>query len=151
MNIIKEYSILKNIGYNNKKLYVKNSGDKGLGVFTGEDIKFGDVVEYCHCIVLDQREKHHSDKELFRYAYPGDDEISDEWVEHGRKFLIPLGYGSIYNSSEFEKDANAKFKTYTLDKLIIFYALRDIVKDSEILVWWSQDYYDFFCSAQNKK
>jgi SET domain-containing protein len=138
-----EYEKLKKIGIKSKT-YIKEAENKGMGVFASEDIKAGDVIEYCHCMVLAFRENYHKDPVIYQYAYPGDDEISDEWTNHGRKFLIPLGYGGIYNSSEKEIYANAKFRTYTDDKLIIFTATKDIKTDEEVLVWWSQQYYDYF-------
>ena len=147
MDIIKQYAEHKKNGYKSD-LYIKEVKNKGMGVFANNDIKSGDVIEYCHCMVLGFRENYHKDPVIYQYAYPGDDEISDEWTVHGRKFLIPLGFGGIYNSSETQINSNAAFKTYTDDKLMIFYAIKDIKKDEEVLVWWSQDYYDYFIAQK---
>jgi SET domain-containing protein len=143
MNIIENWKNYKNSGYSSD-LYIKTSGKKGLGVFAKNDIKKDDVIEYCHCMVLGFRENYHKDPVIFQYAYPGDDEVSDEWANHGRKFLIPLGFGGIYNSSETQNLANAAFKTHTNESLLVFYALKDIKKDEEVLVWWSTEYYNYF-------
>lgn len=137
----------KKEGYSNN-LYIKEINNKGMGVFAGKDIKSGEIIEYCHCMVLGFRENYHKDPIVFQYAYPGDDEITDEWTNHGRKLLIPLGFGGIYNSSEKENLANAAFKTYTNDKLLVFYSLRDISKNEEVLVWWSTDYYNYFIAKK---
>lgn len=148
MDIIKSWEDKKRCGYSNN-LYIKEVSGKGMGVFSRESVKSGDILEYCHCMVLGFRENYHKDPVLFQYCYPGDDEVSDEWTIHGRKFLIPLGFGGIYNSSDKENCANVGFKTYTNEKLMIFYATKDIKVDEELLVWWSLDYYNYFI-AQKK-
>jgi hypothetical protein len=147
MDIIKEWHKYKEAGYSNN-LYIKNSGQRGMGVFAGTNIKSGDVIEYCHCMLLGFRENYHKDPVIYQYAYPGDDEVSDEWTVHGRKFLIPLGFGGIYNSSDAQNLSNAAFKTYTDEKLMIFYALKDIKQDEEVLVWWSDEYYNYFIAQK---
>ena len=34
-------------------LKIQQSGVKGLGVFADKDYKKGEILDYCHCIVLD--------------------------------------------------------------------------------------------------
>lgn len=143
--MVENWKNIRLSGYFCDNVYIKTAGNKGMGVFARRDILAGSVIEYCYCMVLGFRENYHKDPVLFQYCYPGDDEVSDEWSKHGRKFLIPLGFGSVYNSSDSELNSNAVFKTNTNEKLITFVASKDIKKDSEILVWWSQAYYDYFC------
>jgi hypothetical protein len=49
---------------------------------------------------------------------------------------VPLGYGSIYNSSKTEETANAEFFSDLEYDLMVFMALCDIKKDEEILTFY---------------
>lgn len=142
-NLVK-YKKLKEHGFNFPYLQVKNAGNKGLGVFVTEDIRENEVIEFCHCLVLEYPQKYTTDKNILEYVYKTNCSC-DDCKRHGQKLLIPFGYGGIYNSAETEEDANCKWYTMMKDKVIIYKASRNILAGEEILLWFGQKYYDYWC------
>jgi hypothetical protein len=141
---IKNYDNLKNKGFNFPYLQVKNASYKGLGVFTTEDIKENQIVEFCHCLVLGYPQKYTTDKKILEYTYRTNCSC-DDCKKHGQKLLIPFGYGSIYNSAETKEDANCHWYIMFKNKVIIYKALRNIKAGEEILPWFGENYYNFWC------
>lgn len=104
------------------KVYIKDTLDKGRGVFAAKDIKKGDIIEICPLIVLPEKDDPYIEKSNLSAYWL-------RWGEDGKKIAIMLGFGSIYNHAykpnselceDFEKD------------VITFIALQDIAKDEEI-------------------
>jgi len=124
----------KNGGYSNSHLYVKFVEKKGLGVFPKRDIKAGEVIEYCHSIVLETPRRWQKDSQISKYCY---------WSHETG--IMPLGFGPIYNSAEREDMRNCNYFTFPESALVIFVAIQDIPANEEILVWWGEDYYKSWC------
>lgn len=122
-----------------KKIYIseskvsslENTGFvSGRGVFAGEDIKKGEVIEVAPILVLEFTEFIDSKWNLlFEYYF---------WMDH--YVVLALGYGSLYNHS---KDPNCKYKINRAKKSIQFTALKNIKKDSEI-------YFDYSATSSTK-
>lgn len=147
---IKIYNNLKKKDINLNNLYIKNAGinkfnkDKNLGVFAKNKIKKNNIIEYCPAILLDWRGKYIKDSSIMQYAYWSTCNCA-ECQNHGGQALIALGYGSLINSADSEKEANSNWFIDINEKLIFFYAIKNINKNQEILVWYGQKYHDFWC------
>lgn len=106
--------------YRSNKIYVSDSPVHGRGVFASEKIKAGERLEECHFILVPNN-----------LDYPqslGDHFFS--WPKGESGLAICLGYGSIFNHSDLE--FNAEWETDTLKNRFIFFALRDIEPGEEI-------------------
>jgi SET domain-containing protein len=102
---------------------VKNTSEKGRGVFALRDFKSGEIIESCPIINISAKERKLVEKTIFDfYIYP--------W-KSTRSGALALGYGSIYNHS-FSPNADWKqnFKTRSM----IYRAIKSIKKGEEITV-----------------
>jgi SET domain-containing protein len=101
------------------KIEVKESPNKGLGVFAKEKIFNGEIIETTPLVKIDVP---YSSKALFdyRFYYPkqGDNRI----------YVVALGYGSLYNHNE---QNNADWREGG-DMIFEFFSLRDIEPGEEI-------------------
>jgi len=140
---------IKETGIINNDLIVKNSKDKGLGVFANKKIQKGQIIEFCHAIVLDWKKKYIHDRAIIKYAYWDSCKCQD-CINHGRTGMILLGNGSIYNSAESSIAKNAEYKLYPSLSLAIFTAEKDISEDEEILTWWGEKYYNSWCNSNDE-
>ncbi len=70
-----------------KKIFIKHSPGKGMGVFASEDIAKGEVLEVCHIHILN----------------PLNEGMPDHCFGLPKKYpafkYIPFGYGCVYNHS----------------------------------------------------
>lgn len=130
----------KKNGYSNSHLYIKNVQNKGLGVFSNNNIKKGEVVEYCHSILIETPKPWMRDRTITKYCYWSND-----------LGIMPLGFGPIYNCAEREHLKNTGFFLFPEDALVVFVAQKDIAKNEEILVWWGEGYYNSWCKQNNGK
>ncbi|GAB4255122.1 MAG: SET domain-containing protein-lysine N-methyltransferase [Saprospiraceae bacterium] len=110
-------------------LFIAESPLHGRGVFTGEPLNEGDLIEICPVIVLppEQLKTIHNSK-LHDYYFL--------WGPEQDRPAIALGYGSIYNHS-YEANANYRFDydSETID----FYAVKAIAAGEEITVNYNGD------------
>lgn len=146
--LLYDYYTYRDIGYNNNKIYIKNADHKGLGVFAKEFIKAGDPVEYCHSIVLKHRKKYHRDRSLLRYSFADVHCKCNECRKHGPILMVPLGYGGIYNCSSSFDSRNCEYILIQPKRLILFIATKDIQPDEEILCWFGESYYNYYCASR---
>lgn len=101
----------------NNKVYVNKSPIHGLGVFAIDDIYEGEIVEICPIMYILT-----SDRITSRYTF--------SWPKFvGKKQVIALGYGSLYNSSN---TPNCDWQTDVIKSQIIFKAISDIKANEEI-------------------
>ena len=99
-----------------KKIEIKMSPDKGMGVFAVEPIKLGEVIEECHIVKLPTKKWENSTLLFdYRFCYPQ----GPNWSE----YVIPLGYGCVYNH---DKDNNAHWRNHPKFRGFQFFAVRDI-------------------------
>ena len=118
---------IKNKLFSSDKIEVRESTLEGYGVFAKEDIKSGEVLEECHYVEVG------SDGDVDRYKF--------NWprgTENPEKVVLPLGFGSIYNTVINEDEKTVDWKTNLELDIFVFYTIKDIKKDDEILT-----YYDY--------
>jgi SET domain-containing protein len=106
--------------YRSNKIYVDDSSVHGRGVFCSETIKKGEILEECHFIKIPSELEY--PEILFNHLY--------SWPKRGEGLCVCLGFGSIYNHSDFEFSAD--WETDTQKNKIIFFALREITPGEEI-------------------
>ena len=105
-------------------LYIKQSPRKGKGIFTGEPIEAGTLVEIAPVIVLPVKDSALIDQTfLYNYYFL--------WGDEQKNYAICLGYGSLYNHSY---SPNCIYETYYEDEVIHFIAIRDISAEEELTV-----------------
>lgn len=110
------------------KIYLSDSQipDAGRGVFAGQDIAEGEVIELCPAIVVSDEDRNRlMETELLNYYFLWTTE------DGGHKAAICLGFGSLYNHSY---EPNATYVKEYDDALIEFVALKPISKGQEITV-----------------
>ena len=122
-----------------KKVYIseskvtdpKNSEFKpGKGVYAGENIKKGEVIEIAPILILQFSDFIDTKWNLlFEYYFWMDDFV-----------VLALGYGSLYNHS---KTPNSKYDIDRENKTLTITAIKDINKDQEI-------YFDYSGSSSSK-
>ena len=112
--------------FHNDKLEVRKSSLQGYGVFTKEDIEEGELLEECHHIEVPD------DVTVQRYMY--------NWPKGNyqvEKYVLSFGYGCIYNGAVLGEE-NVNWKTDIENDILVFHAIKDIKKESELLL-----YYDY--------
>ena len=110
--------------YRGPKLFVMTVEGKGLSVFAAEDIISDSIIELCQVIILNKEDTQAIHRtHLHDYYFIWD-------IEKGES-AIALGNGSVYNHSE---EANATFTLDHENRLISFYAIKDIAAGDEITI-----------------
>lgn len=105
-------------------LYIAESERGGRGVFAGEPLEVGSLIEICPAIVLPAEELPiiHGTKLHDYYFLWGDDQ---------KQCAIALGYGSLYNHAY---DPNAHYLVDYEHETIDFYCIKNISAGEEITV-----------------
>ena len=117
-----KYDIIYDSFKDANKIYSKNYistsfiDGAGFGVFAGKNYKKGDTVEISPFVEIVNNDS------IQPYTFASH-------LDPNKK-LIMLGIASMYNHSE-EKE-NVKFKLTDGERLMLFYATKDINKDEEI-------------------
>lgn len=108
-------------------LYIDTAkaADAGRGVFAGERILEGTLIESCPVVALENA------KDRDRLRKTGLVNYYFLWGEKRDHAAICLGWGSVYNHSF---TPNARYEKVMEDRRMDFYALRDIESGEEILV-----------------
>jgi len=112
----------KNKLFHNNKIEVRKSSLQGYGVFAKEDIKNGEMLEECHYITVEEDDE--VDRYLFNWPRSGDCE----------KYVIPLGFGSMYNAATPAGKKNTDWETDLEDNIMVFHTVKDVKKDTELLM-----------------
>ena len=114
--------------FHSDKLEVRKSSLQGYGVFTKEDIDEGELLEECHHIEVPDD----AIVERYMFNWPrGDYEFE--------KYVLSLGYGSIYNGSSMGEE-NVSWKTDMENDILVFYAIKNIKKESELLLYYDYEF-----------
>lgn len=107
-----------------RNIYVKKSSIQGYGVFAGEDINPDEVIE--ECLTLSRQS---ADAVLENYYF--------QETENGY-YLLPLGFGSIYNHSNHP---NADHEFDLVNSLMILRSNRLIKKDEEVFIFYGPTWF----------
>jgi len=102
----------------------------GNGVFATRDIRKGEVIDRCPCIVLEDGWQR-IQTVLHDYLYC--------WPKDGDGRAIVLGNGSVFNH---DAKANADWVTDEAGRQCIYSATRDIKAGEEIFINYGQDYWE---------
>lgn len=145
-----EWESLKKEGYNLSHLYLKESPNKGIGVFANKDFESGDIIEYAYSMIYDWRSKYLLDNSIKRFSYTNMCSCK-ECNNHGGLLIQPFGYGSIYNSAETIEQRNTDYFIINKRRLIIYEAITKINKGDEILLWFGEPYFNNWCKNLNNK
>jgi len=115
-----------------KKIFIRPSHGKGLGVFASENISQGETIEDCPLLSLPIKKGESSNLLLdYRFNYP----LGLDFEEQ----VIALGYGSLYNHSD---TPNAMWIHHpNLKKVFRFVAIKEIALGEEILVFYGDETY----------
>jgi len=114
-----------------KQIYIKQTPAKGMGVYAGEDIKNGELIEKCYLIKVDTPQEHLGNIYDYVFNYP-----------QGGKFqflVLPLGAGCVYNHDD---NNNAIWKTSKEPMHFDYIAVKDIKKDEEICTHYGDFYWN---------
>ena len=109
--------------FHSDKIEIRKSLIHGYGVFAKEDIKEDELLEECHYIEVE------NSKKVYRYIFNwprGQDKCE--------KVVIPFGFGSIYNCVTTLGEENTNWKTDLDNDILVFYTIKDIKKNTELLV-----------------
>ncbi len=99
---------------------IRRAGKKGRGVFAGQKIQSGTVIEICPVLVISRKEwKYLKNTRLANYVF--------HW-KSGSSGLA-LGYGSLYNHSE---NPNCEVFWYDGEDTLSYVTVRTIKKGEEI-------------------
>lgn len=105
-------------------LVVAESGNKGRGVFTTENIKSGTVIEVSPVLELTKKERKTVEKtKLYHYIF--------EWGKNLKKAALALGYVSMYNHSY---DANCEYEMDYDANTMTIRTIRPVKKGQELFI-----------------
>lgn len=105
-------------------IYIAPSEIHKRGVFAGEKIKKGELIEICPVIVLPKKETKIIHKTTLHDYY-------FLWGKAQKKSAMVLGWGMIYNHSY---EPNAKYLLDYGQRTVDFYAIKKIKPGDEIVV-----------------
>lgn len=113
--------------YISKSPLVKSLHNRG--VFANRNFEKSDIIEVCPVIPISEKDfKKLKGTALENYPFSWNDDST----------CIVLGYGSLYNHSD-----TPNIKWFDTDLVKVFYALRDIKKDEELLYNYNNPEYQF--------
>lgn len=105
-------------------LIVKQSADRGRGVFAARWFRVDEVIEVCPVIALSSADAAKlDDTQLYNYYFG--------WGAENRGAAIALGFGSLYNHSY---TPNAAYRKSEADSTISIFAVKPIAPEDEILI-----------------
>ncbi len=110
-------------------LFITHSPLGGRGVFVGEDLPVGSVIEVCPVIIISE-----SDKKKIHETFLHDYYFL--WGTDEKRAAIALGYGSLYNHSY---TPNAQFTAIEEDESIVIESILPIEAGSEITINYNGD------------
>lgn len=102
-------------------LEIRQTENKGRGVFSTTNIKRGDLIEMSPVIVLTLEEKDVICQTV----------LSEYFFEWGKEGAIGLGFTSLYNHSD---TPNAEYLPVMSERSIIINAIKDIPAGEEICI-----------------
>jgi SET domain-containing protein len=113
-------------------IYIARTPSMGLGVFTGNDISKGAVLEISPVIVMSAEERKLLDQTLLHdYIF--------EWGEDHNQCCMALGYVALYNHSS---SSNCEYEMDYDKKVMSIVAVRDIKAEEELFINYNGDWND---------
>jgi len=122
------------IYYHNPKIEIRKSTIHGVGVFAKKSIKKNEVLEEDPFIVL-KGNWHKLPSLLQAYIYGWTKDLPDK----KSKAALVFGSGALYNSSP---KPNADWQTNVKRNRFIFFAIKDIKAEEEIMIDYGNEYWE---------
>lgn len=110
-------------------LEIKNTLEKGRGVFAKRDFLEGEIIEHAPVIVIPTNEEPTRDMVLYNYTFG--------WGKDLKQSALALGYGSLYNHS---KNPNAYWVLNEKNLEIDFIAKTAIKAEEEITLSYNGNF-----------
>ena len=111
-------------------LFIKNTLQKGRGMFTNEDIDANTIIEVAPVIVMPKTDRPHIDKTLLHdYIF--------EWGDDEDQCCIGLGMISIYNHSY---QSNCDYFMDYEEQTMMIKTVRPILAGEEITINYNGDW-----------
>jgi SET domain-containing protein len=111
-------------------LHIASAGANGRGVFTGENIEEGTVIEIAPVIVMSREDRRLLDQTLLHdYIF--------EWGNKSEQCCMALGYVPMYNHS-FK--SNCEYEMDFDHQLIRIKTVRFIKKEEELFINYNGDW-----------
>ena len=104
------------------KIEIRLSQISGYGVFAKEDIKEGTILEECRLIFIPFD---HKVETLGRYLWHWDSN------DPMRYCALPIGYGSLYNSSE-DEEPSVRVEADEEEQILVYIANKSLKKNEEL-------------------
>tara|TARA_R110000824_G_scaffold56179_2_gene154015 strand:- start:319 stop:762 length:444 start_codon:yes stop_codon:yes gene_type:complete len=131
-----------------ENIYVGDSEVEGRGVFAGEDICAGTLIEEAHYIIMENPNWEKCDKELIKYVFALP-ELQEGWKdfcdEHGgvtiaqaTRPLNVLGFGMIYNHS---KNNSVVYKIEAKRGILTYRTTKDVEEGEELTIDYGEEYW----------
>jgi SET domain-containing protein len=113
-------------------LLVKDTGEKGRGVFTTACIEADTIIEISPVIVMELKDRTHLDKTLLHdYIF--------EWGPEKTECCMALGLVPIYNHSY---TSNCEYFMDFAENMIMIKTVRDIAAGDELTINYNGDWND---------
>jgi uncharacterized protein len=113
-------------------LFIANTKNKGLGVFTNKAIKKGTVLEVAPVIVMELKDKPHLDKTLLHdYIFM--------WGKNEEKCAMALGWVPLYNHSY---QSNCQYQMNFTTHEMLIQAVTNIPAGTEITINYNGEHDD---------
>ena len=126
-------SKMKTVLYHHPHIELRKSAIHGYGVFATEDIPSDTILEEVSFIAVPDNVAHD-----YVFQYPRGGTPLSETIGIKTEHALPLGYACIYNHSD---NANASWRTDTMNRLFVFFTVSEIKKDDEIRTYYGSDSY----------
>jgi len=114
-------------------IQIRKSPIHGYGIFATEDIPKDTIIEEVGFLEVPLQVLYD-----YCYIYPKFDTPENERINVTQKFVIALGFGSLYNHSD---NFNLTWKNDTKNELFVFYTIKDIKKDEELFIYYGNESY----------
>ena len=108
--------------FHSDKIEVRKSTLQGYGIFAKENIDSGEILEECHYVEVE----YGKEVDRFKFNWPKGEDY--------KKYVLSLGYGSIYNTAIPVDKKNTDWETDLDNDILVFHTIKDVKKDSELLV-----------------
>jgi len=120
------------LNYISESIYVADSGGKGRGVFTNDDLKKNTIIEIAPVIVMSKKDRSFLDQTLLHdYIF--------EWGDNKRQCCMALGYVPLYNHSF---NSNCEYEMEFDDEVITIRTVRDVRKGEELFINYNGTFND---------
>ncbi len=108
----------------NKLLQVRDSANRGRGVFAINKIKANTIIEISPVLVFSKKQAAIAEKTLlYNYFF--------EWGKNNKKRALGLGYISIYNHSHTN---NCAYEMDYEENTIAVYTIKDVLPNEELFI-----------------